>query len=237
MGKFDEDYRRYRLYGVDHKVKQTVIFTGSSIERIDSFTKKFYNKDDLLAQLSERYEINFLDFYIESKGNKQNDNIPGKRVNDILYKENIIPDIDTLQETYIEYLLEKRSRIKKSFAKYKPKFAKEDVNIVTIGELRSSVRGKIKSYMNIREVYFELLKNGKINSGKIEFDYVKELNELDKQNLEFDYSASLINNADTEYSDDYDGIMLEKVRSGEVEPFEYFDTEDYVRMQIKGRKK
>ena len=72
MEKYDADYRRYKLYCVDHLGNKVVLFEASSIEKVDEFTKQFTNKYDLLTQLSDRYEINFLDFYIESKGQKQN---------------------------------------------------------------------------------------------------------------------------------------------------------------------
>jgi len=31
--------------------------------------------------------------------------------------------------------------------------------------------------------------------------------------------------------------MIDKIRDGEVEPFEYYDLEDYIRMQSKGRRR
>jgi len=111
--------------------------------------------------------------------------------------------------------------------------------------LESSVRAKIKDYMKIRQVYFELLKNGKV-SGTIEIDYVKELKEQKLKEI-IDNFISILNDINTEYPDiDPDelteedveniseNIMVEKVRSGEYEPFEVFDLEDYIRMQNKG---
>lgn len=251
MGKYDADYRRYKLYGIDHLDNKVVLFETTSIEKVDEFTKQFTDKEDLLMQLSERYEINFLDFYIESKGQKQKENESGKIINNILYMDDKIPPLVELQDIYINYLLEDRNRIKYSFGRYKPRFmSNEGINTERY-ILDSAVRAKINSYMNAREIYFELLKNGKIKSKKPNFDYVKELKKLDEENKEIDYFKGLLNFINSDYPEIEpekltsenvdmisDSIMIDEIRSGNVEPFEYYDLEDYISMSSKkGRKR
>lgn len=246
MGNYDPDYRRYKLYGIDSSGKKVVLFEATSIEKVDEFTKQFINKDDLLIQLSERYEINFLDFYIESRGQKQADNEQGKIIKNIVYMDDKIPSLGELQDIYINYLLEDRNRIKYSFGHYKPRFMSDEGINVESYRLASSVRAKISSYMNVREVYFELVKNGKIKSKRNDFDYVKDLKKLDKKNKEIDFFEQLLNIINSDYSEVEpekmtsedvrmisDSIMVDKIRNGEVEPFEYFDLEDYVSMSSK----
>lgn len=249
MGKYDADYRRYKLYGIDHLGNKVVLFDTTSIEKVDEFTKQFTDKYDLLAQLSDRYEINFLDFYIESKGQKQKDSESGKIINNILYMEDEIPALEELQDIYISYLLEDRNRIRYSFGRYKPRFMSDEGINVESYRLASSVHAKIKSYMNVREVYFELVKNGKIKNNRNDYDYVDELKELDKKNKDTDYLKGLLNFVNSDYpqiepedltSRDVeiisDSIMIDKIRSGEVEPFEYYDYENYFSMSSeKGR--
>lgn len=244
MGQFDSEYRKYTIFGVDSRNKKFPIFSVSSIERVDDFTRGFENKEDALLSLSQRYGINFSDFYVYSKGQKQTST--GKVISDIVYESNIFPSLDNLHEMYVDYLLEDRQRIKKSFAKYKPRFAKEDLDTITTGELRSSVRAKINSYMKIREVYFELLKKGKIKSTEAEYDYVKELKEQDLQS-QIDRLTEMLSRIDTSYivkePEDLteeevrnisDNIMIDKIILEEEEPFLYYDLEDYERMS-KGR--
>ena len=245
MEKYTGGKRIYRLYCVDPYGIKVQLLEKNSIEKLDEFTKQFEDRDDLLMQLSERYEINFQDFFVESKKEKQKPNTPGKKIRDIVYKGNPFPEIGKLQDLYIDYLLENRERIRQSFAYYKPKFMSDEGVNVEPYILESSVRAKIKDYMKIRQVYFELLKNGKV-SGTIEIDYVKELKEQKLKEI-IDNFISILNDINTEYPDiDPDelteedveniseNIMVEKVRSGEYEPFEVFDLEDYIRMQNKG---
>jgi len=248
MEKYTGGNRVYRFYCVDSKGVKIEIFNKNSIEKIDDFTKQFEDKDDMLMQLSNQYEINFLDFFIESKMEKQKPNNPGKIIRDIVYKGNVFPSKEKLQDLYIDYLLENRQRIKRSFARYKPRFMNDEALNVEPYRLASSVRAKIKDYMKVREVYFELLKYGKID-GKREFDYVKELREEDLMKS-LDNFYRMINSINTDYPDQEpekltkedvenisENITVEKVKSGEYEPFEYLDLEDYIRMQSKGRRR
>jgi len=152
--------RIYRFYCIDSKGVKTEIFNKNSIEQMDDFTKQFENKNDLLSFLSKKYEIKFLDFYIELKTEKAKPNAPSKRIKYIVYSKNVFSKKEKLQDLYVDYLLEDRQRIRRSFARYKPKFMSDEALNVEPYRLASSVRSKIKGYMKVREVYFLLLKEG-----------------------------------------------------------------------------
>lgn len=242
MGKNDLEYNRYKVYAIDSSGKKIDFFDAKNIEEVDSFTINFLNKNDLLDMLNKRYDRKFVDFYIESKVQKKQSNESGKIISDIIYMENYIPEIEKLQQIYIDYLLEDRRRIRTSFGYFKPSFKNENVNLVEPYRLISSVKNKIKksNYMNIRKVYFELLHAEKIKTVDVD---------LEEEKKEPDYSRQLISSVDTDYPDINperiteqdvrrvsDFILFDKIRNGEVEPFEYYDIEDYVGMsEEKGR--
>ena len=71
----------------------------------------------------------------------------------------------------------------------------------------------------MRRIYFELLKVGLID--------------LDNVRDEADYLTDIINSVDTDNLTDED-IIIEKIRSGEIEP-NYYDINEYVDLRSRGR--
>lgn len=237
MGKNDDGYKRYKLYSIDDKGKTNILFEASSIERVDDFTSQFKNKSDLLAYFSSRYEINFVDFFVESRGYKSQEK-KGKVIEDIVYEANEIPSYDSLCASFLSYLLEDRSRVRTYLRKYKPKFLSDNLEYAVSDDyLDRIIRTKINSYIKVREVYFCLLDAGRINindnkmddiSRRKEIDHLYELLDQIKQNFPIE-EPEKISSADPEYEKDMS--IVEKVFSGEYEPFEYLDLEDYERLK------
>lgn len=236
MGKYDENYKRYKLFAIDDKRKPVLVFESTSIERLDDFTSQFANKNDLLAHFSSRYDIKFVDFYVESRGYK-NQEQKGKLIEDIVYESNEIPSYDFLCTKFLNYLLEDRTRIRIYLRKYKPKFLNDNLEYAVSDDyLERVIRAKINSYIKAREVYFQLLDAGKINikddkkNNNVgeEIDHLYELLEKIKWNFPVEEPDDIAL-VDPEYSKDMS--IVEKVVSGEYEPFEYLDLEDYERLK------
>ncbi len=212
-----KNFFRHKLYVVDNKGNIILIREFNTFLELDNFTSNFVNERELFDTWGEVLNKNLDNIFIESVTSSKE--LKKYKTYDIMYENNIIPNVDSLVKVYGDYLLEDRKRIKKSFLYLTPLFENMGIFDISEFELRSFLDRNLDSYSKMRRIYFELLKVGLID--------------LDNVRDEADYLTDIINSVDTDNLTDED-IIIEKIKSGEIEP-NYYDINEYVDLRSRGR--
>ena len=212
-----KNFFRHKLYVVDNKGNIILIREFNTFLELDNFTSNFVNERELFDTWGEVLNKNLDNIFIESVTSSKE--LKKYKTYDIMYENNIIPNVDSLVKVYGDYLLEDRKRIKKSFLYHTPLFENMGIFDISEFELRSFLDRNLDSYSKMRRIYFELLKVGLIDLGNVRD--------------EADYLTDIINSVDTDNLTDED-IIIEKIRSGEIEP-NYYDINEYLDLRSRGR--
>lgn len=240
MKENKEIFYKHKLCGIDSDHNFVIIYEAETIFEIDCFTSsKFLDRQDMYKKIEERYSKRFFNIFIVSNLQKTANNQKCKYSSDIMFCKNLMPESEKLCNIYADYLLEDRKRIRSSFYYYMPRFKDENLYTISESELKLLVKKRIDSYKKRRDVYFELLKNKKIKEVEIvekESDYLKSV--IDEITLN-DEVINKENKTKEDVKTISQDVMLEKVISGQEEPFSYFDLEDFTRHDSnkKGRKR
>lgn len=212
-----KNFFRHKLYVIDNKGNIILIREFNTFLELDNFTSNFVNEREFFDTWGEVLNKNLDNIFIESVTSSKE--LRKYKTYDIMYENNIIPNVDSLVKVYGDYLLEDRKRIKKSFLYLTPLFENMGIFDISEFELRSFLDRNLDSYSKMRRIYFELLKVGLID--------------LDNVRDEADYLTDIINSVDTDNLTDED-IIIEKIKSGEIEP-NYYDINEYVDLRSRGR--
>ena len=212
-----KNFFRHKLYVIDNKGNIILIREFNTFLELDNFTSNFVNERELFDTWGEVLNKNLDNIFIESVTSSKE--LKKYKTYDIMYENNIIPNVDSVVKVYGDYLLEDRKRIKKSFLYLTPLFENMGIFDISEFELRSFLDRNLDSYSKMRRIYFELLKVGLID--------------LDNVRDEADYLTDIINSVDTDNLTDED-IIIEKIKSGEIEP-NYYDINEYVDLRSRGR--
>jgi len=195
----------YKLIAIDSRHKYIDVCGYEDLSELDYFTSKFTSKDELLSEFRKKFNIQIDNIFIQYiKGEKI------KNIFEIVYSNNDIPSEDEMKYKYARFLNENKDIMKES---YLNKFFDSSDTYMDILRV---LEDKMDNYKTRRTCYFHMLKYGKI-----------ELKEIKKQ--EKDYLSQLIDNIDTDDLSD-ESIIIDKIRSGEIEP-NYYDIDDYVSMK------
>lgn len=194
----------YKLVAVDYNDKYIDFYKNEDIFVIDCITGEFNNREELLEVLGDEFDTKIKNVFIIYNSNEKE-----RIIKDIAYSNVDIPSEEVMEKIYTQFLREKPERIGKSYLRKLFEFS-ENVDISFV------LKGKFKPYRTRRECYFHMVREGKI-----------KLTEL--QSHEPDYLKSIIDNIDTDDMSDQ-SIMIEKIKSGEIEPY-FYDIDDYVTMK------
>ena len=109
-----KNFVRHKLYVVDNKGNIILIREFNTFLELDNFTSNFVNERELFDTWGEVLNKNLDNIFIESVTSSKE--LKKYKTYDIMYENNIIPNVDSLVKVYGDYLLEDRKRIKKKKA-------------------------------------------------------------------------------------------------------------------------
>ena len=193
--------------------KEVVMHSSKTIFDLDCITGEYLNEEDFLNKINENLNEKFERVVIKSTTKGQE-----KYITDIVYANHNFNSRERIIDKYTHYLYENKDRIYGSFIYNLNRFT-SNLERVTFFEILDAVSKTLNTYKQKRDCYFELVKEG----------YLK-VPEAKQAKKEQDYLASVIDDIDSEKLGNNQEIMLEKIRTGEIEPSLY-DLEDYISMQ------
>lgn len=206
----------YQLILFDNKNNKMVIYETKDIFNIDCITSEFYDKNEFLIKMEEKFNKEFYDVIIRSCFNKRE-----RYIKDIMFSNNVMLEHESLCVKYAGYLYEDKERIYDSFIYNIPRFKNGSVYEASYFELVEYLSRNMDSYRKQRDCYFQLVNSGKLAVSRRKRDDVS------------DPLRCIIDNINTDDGRDED-IMIEKIQSGEIEP-NYYDIDDYKSMKRRGR--
>ena len=205
----------YKLMVIDSSNKDILVYESNNLFNIDCFTGEFENKEDLLDKMSIRFNRKIKDVIIKYKYNNKE-----KYITDIMYMYDCIPDIEFLENKYATFLFEDKTRIKDSCIFYMPNIRNSGIQTISYFDIIGALDKRMDNYRARRNSYFQMINSGYLNIK------IKPQQE--------DFLKSTINSIDTSDGTDID-IMIDKIKSGEIEP-NYYDLDDYLSMKRSKRR-
>lgn len=201
----------YELILIDSSNKWMSIYSSKNLFEIDCFTGEYLNREDFLNKMSEKLNKKITDVMIKSTFQRKE-----RYIKDIMYANNYFPNHEFLILRYAKYLFEDKSRISNSFLVNLPRFKNANYDFINYFDITEALSKNMTTHRKRRDCYFQLVNSGYLKPREIKQD-------------EQDYLKSIIDEIDTDLSDD-DDIMIDKIKNGEIEP-NYYDIEDYLSMK------
>jgi len=201
----------YELILIDSSNKWIIVYSSKNLFEIDCFTGEYLDREDFLSKMSERFNKKITDVMIKSTFRRKE-----RYIKDIIYANNYFPNHEFLILRYAKYLFEDKTRIANSFLVSLPRFKNANFEFISYFDITEALSKHMTTHRKKRDCYFQL-----VNSG-----YLKP---REAKPEEKDYLKTIIRDIDTNSGSDED-IIIEKIKSGEIEP-NCYDLEDYLSMK------